>query len=211
MELYFSPLSSSLASRIVLHELGQAAEFHEVDPFTHRLLEGGELGAISPLALVPVLRNEAGELLTENAAVLQYLADRFPEKRLAPTDLVGRTRLQQWLSFVGTELHKCVFAPLFDRSAPEGAKAHALSKAKPRFDLLEAHLQSRQFLLEDFSVADAYLVTVLNWVQATPLQLSNWPAVSSYHLRLCARPSVARSLAVELPLYLAEQKRHQAT
>jgi glutathione S-transferase len=208
MDLYFSPLACSLATRIALDEAGAVANFIEVDPITHRTLEGGELREVSPLALVPALRTDAGEVLTENAAVLQYVASRFPKSKLAPEGEMARARLQQWLCFLGTELHKVVFAPLFDRAAPEGAKAYALAKAPARFDVLERHLKDRQTLLDGFTVADAYLVTILNWAQATPIDLSTWPAVSSYLTRHRTRPSVARSLAIELPLYLAEQERH---
>lgn len=210
MDLYFSPLACSLATRIALDEAGAAANFIEVDPVTHRTLEGHALRDVSPLALVPALRTDAGDILTENAAVLQYVASRFPKSGLAPETEMDRARLQQWLCFLGTELHKVVFAPLFDRTAPEGAKAYALGKAKARFDVLEQHLATSETLLGSFSVADAYLVTILNWAQATPIDLSRWPAVAAYLARHRTRPSVARSVAIELPLYLEEQKRHRA-
>jgi glutathione S-transferase len=207
MDVYFSPLACSLATRIALDEAGVAADFIEVDPSTHRTLDGRALREVSPLALVPTLRTDAGEILVENAAVLQYVASRFPSAQLAPEGAMDRVRLHQWLSFVGTELHKVVFAPLFDRHAPEGAKAYALTKAPARLDVLEAHLASRDYLLDGFTVADAYLVTVLNWAQATPIDLAKWPAVSRYLARQRLRPSVARSIAIELPLYLEEQVR----
>jgi len=210
MHIYFSPLACSLATRIALDEAGASADFIEVDPFTHRTLEGRELRDVSPLALVPTLRTDDGEILTENAAVLRYVATRFPSARLAPEGAMDRARLDQWLSFVGTELHKVVFAPLFDRHAPEGARAYALSKAPARLDVLEAHLADREHLLDGFTVADAYLVTVLNWAQATPVDLAKWPAVTRYLARQRSRPSVARSLAIELPLYLEEQKRRSS-
>lgn len=210
MDLYFSPLACSLATRIALYEAGADARFVEVDPYTHRILDGGALADVAPLALVPALRTDEGDVLTENAAVLQHVAARFPDAQLAPTDARGRARLVQWLSFIGTELHKLVFAALLDRHAPEGAKAYALGKAPARFDVLEAHLRDREFLLDRFSVADAYLVTILNWTLATPIDLTKWPALAAYAARLRKRPSVARALAIELPLYQAEQKRHAA-
>jgi len=210
MDVYFSPLACSLATRIALDEAGAVANFIEVDPFTHRTLEGRELREVAPLALVPTLRTDAGEILTENAAVLQYLASRFASSHPAADGELGRARLHQWLSFIGTELHKVVFAPLFDRRAPEDAKAYALSKAPARLDVLEAHLADREHLLDGFTVADAYLVTVLNWAQATPVDLAKWPAVAAYLARQRARPSVARSLAIELALYLEEQKRRRS-
>jgi glutathione S-transferase len=196
MELYFSPLACSVATRIALYEAGVDARFVEVDPKTHTLLEDGSpFSRVTPLALVPALRTDDGEVLVENAA---------------PTDVRGRERLQQWLCFIGTELHKLVFAPLLDASAPAGAREYALSKVAVRFDLLSRHLEGRDFLLERFSVADAYLVTVLSWAVATPIELGSWPVLAAYVARLRKRPSVAKALAIELPLYQAELARHAA-
>lgn len=208
MDLYFSPLSSSMAARIALDEAGIAARFIEVDPYTHQLIEGGELSALAPLALVPVLRTDQGQLITENAAVLQYVAGLAPEAGLAPTGGAALVDLHRWLSFIGTELHKVVFASFFDRRAPREAREYGLSKAPTRLAVLDAHLQGQEFLLDRFSVADAYLITVLNWTAATTIDLTRWPALAGYAARLRARPSVARALAIETPLYLAEQKRH---
>ncbi len=210
MELFFSPLGCSMASRITLYEAGAAATFTEVDPFTKLTRQGQEYCDVYSLGLVPALRTESGELLTENAAVLQYLAARFPEAGLAPSDALGRARLQQWLCFIGTELHKTVFSPLLDRAAPEGAKAYALAKAPARFELLEHHLSGREFLLDAFSVADAYLVTVLGWSLVTPIELGKWAALSAYLERLSRRPSVLRARAEEGKLYAEERARHRA-
>lgn len=210
MELYFSPLACSMATRIALYEAGADARFVEVDPFTHATLDGKPFASIAPLALVPAIRTEEGEFLVENAAVLQWVAAQHPEAGLAPTDARGRALLQQWLCFVGTELHKLVFAPLLDRHAPAGAKEYALSKVPARFDLLERHLAGREHLLDRFTVADAYLATVLNWTVATPIEIGKWPAVAAYLGRMRKRPSVAKAIAVELPLYQAEQQRHAA-
>ena len=156
---------------------------------------------------VPVLRTEAGETLTENPVVLQYVAERFPNANLAPWDSRGRHRLQQWLSFIGSELHKLVFSPLLDRSSPEGAKEFARAKAASRFARLERHLAGRSYLLERFSVADAYLTTVLNWCVPAGIDLSPYPAVADYHRRMLARPSVAKAVDEERALYAAEQAR----
>ncbi len=154
---------------------------------------------------VPVLRTEAGELLTENAAVLQYIAEHFPAARLAPTDLLGRARLRECLGFIGTELHKAVFVPLLDPKAPEAVKSYAREKLALRMGVLESHLADREFLLEDFSVADAYLATVLNWTLATGVSLAEWPIVQTYHQRMLKRPSVERAFAEELALFQAGQ------
>lgn len=213
MDLYFSPLACSMASRIALYEAGSAAAgagFVEVDPKTKKTLRGEDFYQVNPLGLVPAIRTDAGEIVTENAAVLQYLAELFPAASLAPVSGLARTRLQQWLCFIGTELHKALFIPLFDRELPEAAKARALEKGRTRLAYLDRYLGGREFLLETFSVADAYLFTVLNWNIATPVDLAEWPAVQAYYLRLKERPSIARALAEEFKLYAAEQARHKA-
>jgi glutathione S-transferase len=174
------------------------------------LPDGQDFLAINPLGLVPTIRTDDGEVLTENAAILQYIADHFPGAKLAPRDGMARSYLHQWLSFVGTELHKALFIPLFDPNLPEAVKARSLEKGGSRLAWLNAHLTGRNFLLEQFSVADAYLVTVLNWNIATPVDLSKWPAVKDYYGRLKQRPSVARALSEEHVLYAAEQARHRA-
>lgn len=208
MKLYFSPLACSLSSRIALYEAGAEASYVEVDPNTKRTEDGVDYRAIHPLGLVPALEIEGGELVTENAAILQLIAARYPEAELAPRDPLGRARLQQWLSFIGTELHKMVYMPLFEKAAPAEVKAHALSMADARLGWVAARLAGRDFLLDRFSVADAYLFTVLNWSQVTPIDLKAWPALPEYHARLLQRPSVARAFAEERARYAREIERH---
>jgi glutathione S-transferase len=210
MELYFSPLACSMASRIALYEAEAEAKFREVDPQTKRTLEGEDFYAINPLGLVPTIRLDDGAVLTENAAILQYIADRSPEARLAPPAGLARAKLQQWLSFIGTELHKALFIPLFDKKMPEGGKARVLEKGEKPLNYLNAYLESREFLLDRFSVADAYLFTVLNWRIATPVDLKKWPAVDAYYHRLKQRPAFARALAEEHARYAEEVRRHKA-
>jgi glutathione S-transferase len=210
MDVYFSPLACSMASRIALYEAGAPAHFMEVDPKTKRTLDGADFYAVNPLGLVPAIRTDGGEVLTENAAVLQYIADRFPDAGLAPSGGMARSRLQQWLCFIGTELHKALFVPLFDPKMPEEGKARTLEKGDSRLAYLNSYLTGREFLLDRFSVADAYLFTVLNWKIATPVQLEKWPAVANYYARLKQRPSIARALSEEHALYREEVKRHQA-
>jgi glutathione S-transferase len=210
MDVYFSPLACSMASRVALYEAGAPAHFIEVDPKTKRTPDGGDFFAVNPLGLVPAIRTDDGEVLTENAAVLQYIADRFPAAQLAPRDPMARSRLHQWLCFIGTELHKALFIPLFDRKMPDEVKALTLMKGESRLSYLDAHLGGREHLLESFSVADAYLFTVLNWNIATPVDLKKWPAVHDYYTRLKQRPSIARALSEEHVLYAEELKRHRA-
>jgi len=209
MDLYFSPMACSLASRIALYEAAAEARFIEVDPKTKRTLDGMDYLEVYPLGLVPLIRLDDGALLAENAAILQYIASRYPEAKLAPTDDLARARLQQWLCFVGTELHKAMFIPLFDKKAPDGMRAHTLAKSRSRLDFLDGHLTGREFLLDRFSVADAYLCTVLNWTKPTQVDLAPWPAIKEYHQRIAARPSVAREISEEYALYQAELARHR--
>ena len=210
MDLYFSPLACSLASRIVLYEAGVEARFIEVDPKSKRTPDGADYREIYPLGLVPLLRLDDGSLLRENAAILQYIAARYPQAELVPADAAERARLQQWLSFIGTELHKGLFIPLFDQKAPEGTRPHVLKKQESRLKYLNEYLEGRDFLLDRFTVADAYLYTVLNWTMATNVDLAPFPAIQQYHRRLQKRPSVARAFQEELALYKAELARHQA-
>jgi glutathione S-transferase len=207
MDLYFAPLACSLATRIALYEAGADARYIQVDTHAKRLPNGGDYYAINPMGQVPVLRTDEGELLSENTAVLQYVAERFPEAGLAPASGFARHRLRQWLGFIGTELHKALFVPQLERSAPPEAKAHAHDKAALRLDLLQGHLAGRAYLLDDFSVADAYLFTVLNWSDAVGLDLAPWPALPAYRQRLLRRDGVRRAFHEELELYRAEQAR----
>jgi glutathione S-transferase len=210
MELYFAPLACSLATRIALYEAGAQAEFHYADTRTKRLADGSDFFAINPMGQVPVLRTDSGELLTENPAILQYVADRFPASGLAPKDGIERYRLQQWLNFVTSELHKMVFIPLLDPRAPEGAKQYARERTETAFVYLNRYLAGRDYLLDRFTVADAYLLTILNWTQATAIDLAKWPAIQSYFQRMHKRPSVAKAFAEELALYKEEQARRNA-
>ena len=209
MDLYFSPLACSMATRIALYEAGGEATFSYVDTRAKRVADGSDFLAINPMGQVPVLRTESG-LLMENPVVLQYVADRFPASGLAPAGGFERYRLQQWLSFTTSELHKLVFTPLLDPKSNEGAKAYAREKAEPRFAYLNNHLEGRDYLLDNFTVADAYLVTVLSWGQHSGIDLARWPAVQAYFHRMCKRPSVAKALAEELALYKEQQARRSA-
>ena len=213
IQLYFAPLACSLASRIGLYEVGADAadaRYTQVDTRAKKVSDGTDFWAVNPMGQVPALRTDDGQILTENAAVLQWIAERFPAARLAPRDAAQRARLQEWLGFIGTELHKAVFVPQLDPTAPDAVKAYAREKLGLRMEVLEQRVGDREFLLEEFSIADAYLVTVLNWGMATGLDLSAWPHVARYHQRLHQRPSVARAFAEELDLYRAQQEKAAA-
>jgi glutathione S-transferase len=212
MDLYFSPLACSMATRIALYEAGGNANYLEVDPKTKVVLkDGSDFRKVNPLGLVPTLRTDDGVVLTENAAILQYVADRFPQGRIGAAPGMERSRLHQWLCFIGTELHKGLFVPLLDKKAAPDVKTYVLDKNLSRLDYLENYLKGRDYLLDHFSVADAYLVTVINWTMATPpVELAKWPTVKAYYERLRARPSVAKAVAEEFELYKAEIARHKA-
>jgi glutathione S-transferase len=202
MDLYFAPLACSLATRIALYEAGAEARYIQVDTLTKQLTEGGDFFAINPLGQVPVLREDDGWTLTENSAVLPWVADRFPEARLAPAaGTRERALFHHWLGFIGTELHKAVFVPLLAKDTDEAVKAYARGKIPRRFDLLNRHLESRTFLLDEFSVADAYLVTVLNWGPYVGIDVSQWPAIATWAQRVRERPAVARALADEYEIF----------
>lgn len=202
MELFFAPLSCSLATRIALYESGQSAEFHQVELSTKRLPDGSDYRAINPKGQVPALRTDAGEILTEGPAVLQFVADRAPQSGLAPqAGTIERVRLQQWLNYISTELHKAVFYLLFNPFAPSEAKEFARSTLPGKYDFLSNHLASQPFLLgETFTVADAYLVTTLNWAASAGIDLQKWPLIDAYRARLLERPAVGRAVGEELAL-----------
>lgn len=197
LDLYFRPLACSLASRIALLEAGIEARYHRVDLERRRLVEGDvDYFAVSPKGQVPALRLDDGSLLTEGAAVLQYIADLRPESGLAPAPSdPERYRLQEWLSFVGTEIHKAFLHPLYN-GAPQEACAHARGRIDKTLGIVAAHLEGRSYLVgERFTVADAYLVWALVLVRSLGIELA--PSLAAYARRLRQRPSVSEALACE--------------
>lgn len=210
MELYFAPMACSLSGRIAAYEAGAAVTFHQVDTRAKKLLAGGDFLAVNAMGQVPVLRTDGGTLLAENPVVLQAIADAYPASGLIPASGPARYEVQQWLNFVTSELHKFVFIALLDPKAAEGARQYARDGAARRFAYLEAHLNGRDFLTDRFTVADAYLVTILNWAAPSGIDLAQWPPVAAYHKRLQQRPAVAKAIAEEFALYREEQARQKA-
>jgi glutathione S-transferase len=212
MDLYFSPLACSMATRIALYEAGHEANFIEVDPKTKTVVkDGSDFHAINALGLVPVVRTDDGVILTENAAILQHVAERLPDSGIGAKPGMERSKLQQWLCFIGTELHKALFVPLLGKNVPPEVKSYTLERYLSRLDYLDKYLKGREFLLDHFSVADAYLTTVLNWSMATPMiDFAKYPAVKDYLERMKKRPAIAKALAEEFDLYKAELARHKA-
>ncbi|MCA8901631.1 MAG: glutathione S-transferase N-terminal domain-containing protein [Hyphomonas sp.] len=203
MELYFSPFACSLAARVALYDAGHPATFVQVDNRAKRTERGEDFLAINPAGMVPVVRLDDGELLTENSAILAYLDTQMHPDRTP----IERARLQRWIGFINSELHTGCFSAILDSTAPPEVHAYSLERVKKRFALLDAHLKGRDFLMDEFTVADAYLAVVANWVQVRGPDLAAYPELSRYLAGLRARPGVARAMGEELQLYLEEQKR----
>lgn len=197
MKLYFSPGACSLSPHIVLHESGLPHTLEKVDLRSHQTSSGNDFYQINPKGYVPALQLDDGQLLTEGMAIVQYIADLAPEKKLAPPNAtLGRARLQEWLGFVGTEIHKS-FSPMFNRDSSDEVKNATWEKISKRIDLVEKQLADRDYLLGEFSVADAYLFTCLNWAGMMKRPLDGWPKVSAFMERMKARPAVQAALKAE--------------
>ena len=198
MKLYFSPGACSLSPHIVLTELGLPVKTVKVDLRTKAMDGGGDFLAINPKGYVPVLQLDDGSILTEGPAIVQYLADRKPEAGLAPANgTMERYRLQEWLNFISTELHK-QFSPLFNPDSTEAVNEAQKKRLSQRFAFIAQTLGKQDYLLPSgFSVADAYLYTVLTWAGFVGPDLAAWPALQAYMARMQARPGVAATLAAE--------------
>src|SRR5216683_6134044 len=200
MDFFFSPLACSLAGRIAIYDAGAEDRFtlRSVDIRTKQLSDGSSYLSINSMGQVPALRIDDGRILTENSAILLYIADQLPHARLVPAEGFERYEVIRWLSFVGSELHMRVFKALVSSKPNEGAQSVARIAAGPRLAYLDDHLTDREFLSERFGVADAALVAVLNWARYIRFDLSLYPAVAGYRDRMETRPAVARALRDEL-------------
>lgn len=202
MKLYFSPMAGSLAVRIALYEAGLEATFHEVARKTKALEDGRDYREIHPLGLVPLLELDDGQRLTELTAILGHLAALRPTTARSGNGDWERVRLTEALAFVATELHKGTFFPLFDRNASAAVREYAATHGEARLTRLQAQLEGRTWMLDDFGVADAYLLTVLSWCVATPIPLERWPTLLAYLKRGLKRPAVARAISEEKALFV---------
>lgn len=198
MKLYYAPGACSLSPHIVLHEAGLAYEPVRVSTKTHQLPDGTDFYTINPLGYVPVLELDDGARLHECAAIVQYLADQAPQKNLAPAHgTLGRYRLQEWLNFIATEIHKG-FGPLFSPNTPEAYKSSVLERLHARLQWLDGELAGKQYLMgEQFNVADAYLFTVTNWAPYVGLDISQLKNLVAYRERIAARPAVQAAMKTE--------------
>ena len=198
MKLYFSPGACSLSPHIVLREAGLPFELVRVDFKSKKTASGQEFSTINPKGAVPTLQLDGGEVLTEGPAIVQYLADQKPGSGLAPpAGSFERYRLMEWLNYVGTELHKG-FSPLFKRDSTDALKQATRDALLPKLAWVASRLEGQDFLLgKTFTVADAYLFTILTWANHTGLNTTQWPALQAYFDRISARPAVKEALAEE--------------
>ncbi len=195
MKLYYAPGACSLSPHIVAREAGIPLELEEVDLGAKKTASGEDYRQVNPKGYVPALRLDDGSVLTEGPAIVQYLADRKPAAGLAPhAGTLERYRLQEWLGFLNSEIHK-TWGTLYN---PKAARAPVIEKLNPRLAFLEGELKGRPYLLPTgFSVADAYLFTLLNWAGFTKVDLSAYPALVKYAERIRARPKVQEALRAE--------------
>ncbi|UVK97556.1 glutathione transferase GstA [Pseudomonas sp. B21-048] len=198
MKLYYAPQACSLAPHIVLRELDLPFELVRVDNSTKKTVTGEDFLAISPKGYVAALQLDNGEVLTEGPAILQYLASLRPKANLAPANgTFERVRLQEWLNFVSTEIHGGL-GWLFNSQFPDDVKVLIKEKLFKRFVVLSQTLERQDYLMAGgFSIADAYLFTVLRWTQVFGIDLDQWPALARFQARVDQRPSVKAALAAE--------------
>jgi glutathione S-transferase len=200
MKLYMSPGACSLAPHIVAREANLPIELVRVDLRAKRTASGGDYRAINPKGSVPALGLDDGTLLTEAGVLLQYLADQRPGARLIPSaGTMDRYRLQEWLSYISSDVHK-VFSPLFSPATPDAVKASTKETLGVRFTYLSQRLDGQSYLMGDYTVADAYLFTVLRWTSLMGIDLTPWPLLKGYIERVAERPAVKAALAAEAAL-----------
>ncbi|PDT66765.1 glutathione S-transferase [Bradyrhizobium ottawaense] len=202
LQLYFFPMACSLSSRIALMEAGIEAQYHLAHIWTKQIVDdGSDFLGVSPKGAVPVLVLENGERLTESAAVLQYIADVKPTAGLAPAfGDPDRYRLQEWLSFVGAEIHKAFLFPTFWYK-DDGSLAKPRVRITQTLSVPSARLAEHEFLVGDsFTVADAHLTWALLLLRPAGVDIAQWPSLSAYLGRMQARPAVREAIATEMAL-----------
>ena len=198
MKLYYSPGACSLSPMIALAEAGLPYQPVLASTKSHKLADGTDYYTINPKGYVPLLELDEGERLTEGPAIVQYIADRAPQKNLAPANgTLARYRLQEWLNFVSTELHK-QYSPLFVAAVPDEYKAMQRQRLKDRYAWVDRQLAGRDYLMGDtFTVADGYLYTVTNWAQHVGVDLAGLANLAAYMKRVGERPAVQEARRAE--------------
>ena len=201
MKLYLTPYACSLSPHIALREAGIPFDIEVVDLGTKKTKSGGSYTSVNPKGYVPALEIEGGQVLTEGPAIVQYIADQKPASKLAPpAGSFERYRLQEWLNFISSELHKS-FSPLFSDQTPAAWKETLKTRIAGRFDTLSKSLQGKDYLMgSTFTVADAYLFVILTWTSHVGIDLSKWPVLTAYFERVKARPAVKAALNAEAKL-----------
>ena len=198
MKLYYTPGACSLSPHIVVSEAGLPVELEQVNLAEHKTATGQDYMAVNPKGYVPALRLDDGSILTEGPAIVQYLADQKPASGLAPAaGTMDRYRLQEWLTFIGTELHKS-FSPLFNKASSDDVKNTAKASINKRLAWLNDQLAGRQYLMGGkFTVADAYAFTIVNWTNFVGIDLKDYPNLGAYMARVGGRPKVHEALKAE--------------
>lgn len=198
MKLYYAPGACSLAPHIALREADRRFDLERVDLKTRRTASGRDFIEINPKGYVPCLELTAGETLTEAQVILQYIGDLVPDAGLVPAaGTFARYRVQEWLAFISTELHK-QFGPLFKPGTPQATQSAQRGKIGERLTYLQDALSDRAFLMgETFSVADAYLFVMLQWCDKFSIDLSMWPILDDYEERISHRPAVRAAMTAE--------------
>jgi glutathione S-transferase len=198
MKLYISPGACSLSPHIVLREAGVPFDMETVDLGAKRTKSGKDFKAINPKGYVPALELEGGQVLTEGPAIVQFIADQKPASKLAPpAGTMDRYRLQEWLNYITSEMHKA-YGPLFNPQTPDAYKEMSRTNIGGRFDFLSKSLQGKDYLMgSTFTVADAYLFVILGWSGHVGVDLAKWPVLQAYWNRVAARPAVKAALDAE--------------
>ena len=198
MKLYYSAGACSLSPHIALEEAGLKYEAISAPTKTKLLPDGSDYRKINPLGYVPYLVLGDGTGLREGPAIVQYIADQAPAKKLAPANgTLARYQLQSWLNFIGTEVHK-TFSPLFNPATPDDVKQATKDRLLSRLTWVDGELAGKKYLMgEDFSVADGYLFTVLSWMKFVGIDLAQWPNLTAFQARVAARPAVQAALKAE--------------
>ena len=197
MKLYYSPGACSVSPHIALREAGLSFQLERVDLKGKKTQTGADYLRVNPKGYVPALELDNGQVLTEGAVIVQYIADLKPEAKLAPPNgTFERVRLQEWLHFIGSELHK-PYSPLYQATIPDDVKAWwRENKVVPRIDFLARSLEGKKFVMgEGFTVADGYLFTVLSWAKHVSVELG--PVLQDYLRRIGQRPKVQEALKAE--------------
>jgi glutathione S-transferase len=198
MKLYFSPGACSLAPHIVLQESGLAFETVRADLQAHKLTDGTDYYGINSKGYVPLLELDSGERLSEGPVIVQYIADQVPAKNLAPAyGTMARYRLQEWLNFITSELHKGI-GGLFNPAMPDAGKAALRDRAMLRLKWADSQLEGKQYLMGDtFTIADPYLFTVVSWTSHVGIDISGLKNLGAFQARMAARPAVQAAMKAE--------------